>query len=117
MNREVCFTVSKEFKILASFAADPLYKADPYWKIPKCCLNDKTILYKKQRNSLRKKSRERGTEKKRKGGRKGQRERKRKEGERQITNICPALALLGGGGTAFTSEGFHSFKKLLRWNC
>ena len=109
MNREVCFTVSKEFKIFASFAPDPLCKADPYWKIPKCCLNDKTILYKKKRNSLRKKSRERGTEKK-KEGRKERTEGEKEEGRRKTNDkYLHCFSIIGRGRDSIYLRGFSQF--------
>lgn len=80
--------MSKEFKIFASRAPDPFCKADSYWKIPICCLNDNTILCKKKNNQLEKKIKKEGDrekregKKRRQGERKGQRERERKRKEK-----------------------------------
>lgn len=100
----------KEFKIFASRAADT-------GKYQYAALMINAALCKKKNNQLEKKIK-RETEKKgkerKKVGRKERTEEEREEEEREITNTCLASTLLGGGGAAFTSKDFHSFKKAFK---
>ena len=110
--------MSKEFKIFASRAPDPFCKADSYWKIPICCLNENTILCKKKINQLEKKIKKEGDREKREGKKEGREKGKDRGKERgrgkRNNKYLPCFNIIGRRRAAFTSKDFHSFKKAFK---
>ena len=106
--------MSKEFKIFASRAPDPFCKADSYWKIPICCLNENTILCKKKNNQLEKKIKKEGDREKREGKKEGRekgKDRGKERGRRKCSSLTGSHEVAISG--QFLGSG-HFFLKYLK---